>query len=355
MPQEQVLNRNLAALTGVRFLAASAVLMFHFGAGFAHRIHAPEVMVHILTNGYLGVPLFFVLSGFIITYSHFDEAFTTGRTAHFMLARVARIYPVYLLSLLLMLPVLATPLSPIDAVSVLTMTQAWTPPASGHGYTWVMQAWTLSIEAVFYLLFPLVWPLLRRLPIAAIHGLALLSMVIIVVFGTPSISPGVKMVPLLGADTRVWIPILRMPEFALGMTLCAIFVRCDRTRAILRGTAVEIVLALAILIVMAKADTMQTKALFAPLAGLLLFALANGEGALTRLLATRPMILLGGASYALYILQGPVRALCAAIIHPPLDQFASPIVTLGAAILAFLFVEQPARRAILAPFRKRRP
>ncbi len=53
----------LPALTGVRFFAAMAVLLFHYGAGFSERIHAPSPIRHLLHNGFLGVSLFFVLSG----------------------------------------------------------------------------------------------------------------------------------------------------------------------------------------------------------------------------------------------------------------------------------------------------
>jgi peptidoglycan/LPS O-acetylase OafA/YrhL len=156
-----------------------------------------------LHNGFLGVSLFFVLSGFIITYSHYAETMTPTVIGRFYWARIARIYPVYLLALVLALPTLAAPLTRFDALSVLTMTQAWTIPASKQGFAWVMQAWTLSIEVVFYLLFPFYWPFVRRLSLIGTVVLGLACAAFILAFGAPLISPGVDTVPLLGAGVQV--------------------------------------------------------------------------------------------------------------------------------------------------------
>ena len=60
----------LHGLTGIRFIAAMMVLLFHFGSTFAGRAGLPQPIVRLLANGYLGVSLFFMLSGFIITYTY---------------------------------------------------------------------------------------------------------------------------------------------------------------------------------------------------------------------------------------------------------------------------------------------
>src|SRR4051812_36108782 len=60
--------RRIDALTGVRFLAAALVLVFHYGATYIARAGAPPFVGNFLHHGYLGVSLFFTLSGFILTY-----------------------------------------------------------------------------------------------------------------------------------------------------------------------------------------------------------------------------------------------------------------------------------------------
>ena len=70
--------RHYPPLTGLRFVAASAVLLYHFGAGYLQRNGAPYPIVTLLENGFLGVSLFFILSGFILTHTY-REATINGR------------------------------------------------------------------------------------------------------------------------------------------------------------------------------------------------------------------------------------------------------------------------------------
>lgn len=327
--------------------------MFHSGAGFSEQIGAPKLLSRTLSNGYLAVSLFFVLSGFIITYSHFYEPVNTRAITMFYIARVARIYPVYLLSLLVALPVLRTPLTGTDILTALSMTQSWTPPSSSHGYLWVMQAWTLSIEAMFYLIFPLLWLALARISAFGAILMALICAALIVSLGTPSIGPGASSIPLVGAETPILIPFFRMAEFGYGVALCQLFLRWPKWRERINADAVEIILATSTISVLVLATGSQTKGLFAVLAGMLILITADGKGLLSRLLSQRWLVLLGGASYALYILQGPVRDWCAALIRAPFDRFVSPIVTLGLAVVVFLIVEQPARRWLIQMGKRR--
>ena len=350
--------RALPALTGVRIFAAMAVLLFHYGAGFSDRIHAPKLVSHFLHNGFLGVTLFFVLSGFIMTYAHFSQAFPASATGRFYWARVARIYPVYALSLVLALPVLTEPLTIPHALAVLTMTQSWTPAASHLGFSWVMQAWTLSVEAAFYILFPFYWPFVRRLDRFGTIVLALACAVFIVAFAVPNVSPG-GTVPFLGPDGKIPIPVFRMAEFTYGMALCQLFMRwplasAGRPIGPLLANAAEIALALGMVLVMATADDPHAKALFTVLTGLFIVTLAYGAGALSRLMSTRPMLLLGGASYGIYILQQPVHSLCTALIRAPFDLVLSPLATIAGSIAVFLYFEQPAQRLLMRLVRKQR-
>lgn len=340
----------LPALTGVRFFAALAVLLFHFGAGFFARLGAPAPVVTLLQNGYLGVSLFFVLSGFIITYTHHKDGFSGSSLGKFYVARIARVYPVYLLALLLALPVLQAPLSLDGAVSVLLMVQAWTPPADEYGFTWVTQAWTLSIEAFFYILFPFAWLVFRSFSRVGVVIALCVSVGVMVLFGTPTIGPGIHNIPLLGAGTQIWIPVFRMAEFAFGITLCQIFVLYPGISRRFGGSIAECAVFALIVIVMATAQSMQAKALFTVLAGLFILMTADGKGVLTKFLSSPVLLLLGGASYGMYILQGPVRAICAALIPAPLDQFVNPFAIIGFSILVFLYFEQPARRRVLEGF-----
>ncbi len=347
-------RRVLPALTGVRFFAAAAVLLFHYGAGFSDRIKAPSPLRHLLHNGFLGVSLFFVLSGFIIAYSHFTETMSPPVIRRFYWARIARIYPVYLLALLLALPTLTTPLQPSAALAVLTMTQAWTIPASHLGFAWVMQAWTLSIEAAFYILFPFYWPFVRRLGFAGTIVLAVVCAVAIVVLAVPTVAPGAQTVAWLGSGVMVPIPLFRMFEFTYGMAICQLFMRWPREIGKRAADVCELGVAAAMVTTLATADSPQAKALFTVLTGLFLLITAHGAGCVSRLLSTRLLLLLGGASYAIYILQQPIHSLCSLLLRAPYDQVVSPVVTIIGAIAAFKLIEEPSRRQLMNLVRRTR-
>jgi peptidoglycan/LPS O-acetylase OafA/YrhL len=242
---------------------------------------------------------------------------------------------------------LKQPLSFTDVISVLTITQSWTPPSSGHGYLWVMQAWTLSVEAVFYLAFPLIWPALARIGPRGAMVMASACAALIVAVGAPSIAPGVSSIPFVGAETPLLLPVFRMAEFGYGVALCQLYLMRPQGRHRIHRDVAEIALASSMILVLMLATDSQTKGLFAVFAGLFIFIAAEGQGVLSRRLAGRAWVLLGGASYALYILQGPMRTWCAALINAPYDRFVSPPATLGLAIAVFLMVEQPARRWLM--------
>ncbi|MFP1133192.1 acyltransferase family protein [Asticcacaulis sp. W401b] len=232
------------------------------------------------------------------------------------------------------------------------MTQSWTTPASDHGYVWVMQAWTLSIEAVFYLIFPLVYPLLRDIGNAALATMLAVCALVIVIIGTPSIAPGTIDIELFGTNTFVPLPLFRMAEFGFGAALCILHLRAPQWFNKVNPDIAEAATLAGIMLVLSFAESVQTKAIFAILAGLLIFFTASGRGIISRVLSNRWLILLGGASYSLYLLQAPVRAWCAMLIPTPFDRFASPAITISLAVLVFLFVEEPARRSILFHYKR---
>src|SRR3954469_25768741 len=93
---------NLSVLTSLRFVAAAMVVIFHCGGDFINA----RVFGDFFQNGYAAVSFFFVLSGFILTYAHLNEAMTETAPHfrnRFWISRVARIYPVYLIALLIAL------------------------------------------------------------------------------------------------------------------------------------------------------------------------------------------------------------------------------------------------------------
>jgi peptidoglycan/LPS O-acetylase OafA/YrhL len=163
----------IGPLTSFRFFAAMSVVVHHF---FTTESGVPEnSRLHLLSvYGYLGVPFFFMLSGYILTHSYAStpERAVTINKKQFWWKRFARIYPLYLLSLLIDIPRAvihssglhsaagaAIRLVPTFTASIL-MLQSWNEYLLGE---WNRPSWSLSAEAFFYFLFPalslyLAWP-----------------------------------------------------------------------------------------------------------------------------------------------------------------------------------------------------
>ncbi len=333
----------LPALTGIRFLAAMQVVFFHFGANFALHRSAFRPLSNLLANGWVAVTLFFILSGFILSYTYAGQGQRPGGKRRFWEARFARIYPVYLLSLLLSLP-FQNNLPAGLAVSVLTMVQAWNPMHLEYAVAWNMTAWTLSIEAFFYIVFPFLLPVIERLSIGVLRILAGITLAV-VVFGhtmTHSIEPISRM-------TFIPIPVFRFPEFFAGMVLGLLFLRSGKVR----HSSLTVYLSLiAILAVLVSLHGAWLSLLVVPYA-VLIYEMAANNSYLARVLGQKAFILLGGASYAVYLLQVPVRIWVHLAVtgttdltvnHAGIDAFLSPLILIGASIAAFLFWEEPARK-----------
>src|SRR5579871_6290970 len=127
--------RTLPALTGLRFPLALAVLLFHYAEKPA--AGAPFLITGIIHNGFAAVSAFFVLSGFILSYTYAgDEGELRGSRWGFWSARFARVYPIYVLSILLIYQgyLMTMPGSLLTifvaTVSTFTLTQAWIPAAA---------------------------------------------------------------------------------------------------------------------------------------------------------------------------------------------------------------------------------
>ncbi|WP_395370496.1 acyltransferase family protein [Komagataeibacter diospyri] len=185
--------RSIPSLTGVRGVAALWVFMTHFYGLAADILHQPWMLHSLfLFNGFRGVDLFFVLSGFILMHVH-EGQFAVLRwhvIRDFFIVRFFRVYPLNTFVLLAMVPlVLLSPgyvamqryytdpafayrahnLSLPGFVQTLLLVQSWTVLKLGE---WNIVSWTLSAEVLGYLLFPLLAMGAMRI-VSPRHALAL--------------------------------------------------------------------------------------------------------------------------------------------------------------------------------------
>jgi peptidoglycan/LPS O-acetylase OafA/YrhL len=283
----------LDSLTGLRWIAALTVFAFHLRNIGQVGGAAQEVLNHAFGAGATGVSLFFILSGFVLTWTHRPDA----PLRHFWQKRFARIYPLHLVGVVLalvlaytMIPRIA-PNSPFPVIANLALVSSWNPEWLQVGNP---VSWTLVCEAFFYLVFPFLIAGIIRLRARLIAGLAVLSVAV-----TVAIPVFADHLPAIIAAHSS--PIGRLPEFVLGICLG----RLLRTGA-WRGPRLSVGIIAAVAgFAWANHDVespLSTAAYTVVGFALLTAALARAdiEGR-PGLLATRPLVTLGAVSYAFYL------------------------------------------------------
>ena len=378
----------LPALTSARFFAALVVVLHHYRTFLPY----PDWLDRLAAHGQAGVCFFFVLSGFILTYNYhdwFENGGDAGLRRAFYSARFARVYPMHLVTLLL-----ATPLTLLiygifaggphaswhflgaTWLAHLTLVQAWVPVPLVQ-YIWNSASWSISAEFLFYLVFPFAIAGLASRGLRPGRLLALAALVwaievgAVVALGLYALGAGPWPVEL-GQGSLTWIvsawaPI-RLGEFLVGCVLGIVFMRerrlpsavfaafrDDRSRNVLVFGAAAVAYGLCWLPSMGGAGgfvlwVARHHVLFVPAFAVIILALAHGPSLGSPLLERPSMLLLGEASYSLYLLHGLPLLLLGHVVMPTGP--AIPLLTLVATILTSLacyrWIETPARRWLRA-------
>jgi peptidoglycan/LPS O-acetylase OafA/YrhL len=171
-------GREVVALTSLRGMAAVWVVLFHLQPLLFDALPGSLPLRPLIAAGRFAVPLFFVLSGYVLSlrYAHELSALHTPALLRFWWLRLGRIYPVHLLTLLVSLLLVARRGWPDDDghtpqqfVANLSLTHAW---QRSFSLSWNYPSWSISSEWFAYLLFPwLAAGLFRLGPLALRVGL----------------------------------------------------------------------------------------------------------------------------------------------------------------------------------------
>lgn len=382
------MNVFIRQLTGIRFIAAAWVLLYHLQGPLNQLGLLFAGFADVLRVGRLGVDLFFALSGFILTHTYLrrlGSSLRTRGTLDFWWLRLARIYPVHLLMLFVAGGAVIAQaqvtgeeldrdwLNPLDFIKNLLLIQEWGPePQRG----WNFVAWSLSMEWLAYLIFPLLilvlWQLHRRVPTFVLAALWVVVLVPLVVYGLSTSDP--YYTDNWGSTYRI------LTEFTAGALTYLIVVRLlpgdaldeppsrrvERTGSTLAVVLPLLVVAGAIFLgqwgpAQAGEITLDGDVeplppyfhlLLVPLLIAWIGALALSRRGLSRFLSTRALVLGGFISYSLYMTHlvwfGLWRAALKAVGIDGGLLYAIAVVGLvaGALLIAWLvwrFVEEPAR------------
>jgi peptidoglycan/LPS O-acetylase OafA/YrhL len=345
----------LDALTALRFLAAVTIVIHHSRDTF---IPADWIAGMPLDSA---VSFFFVLSGFILTYTY-PELPSARHVGKFWLARFARLWPVHIATLVLTSFTVPTTriVDPLVLASNVAMVQAWVPlPAfffSGNAVSW-----SIATEWGFYALFPLLilsfrtnWPL-------KLFFAALMLYILVRISST---------LPDYSADYRgpsnfgvlYFSPLARLSEFLVGMCVAlswrAVRPRLDSNVFLWTAAEVAAVLLFVAYVLFGRSYVLSVatqhgsaaflvwfiRADLVPCFAIIMFVMASGTGIIGRLLACRPCVYLGEVSFCIYML----HAILIANLKNSPEIMALPVAVkfslltacvIGASMLAYHLIE----------------
>ncbi|WP_041289551.1 acyltransferase family protein [Kribbella flavida] len=360
----------ILALTGVRAAAALAVVLHHIGVPAS----APEPLRNLVQSGYIGVPLFFMLSGLVLAWNYSTLTVTSGsRLWRFYIARIARVMPLYWVVLLYLVAQRAAHGVPQDSLwRHLLGIQAWSGDyAIGQG-SYNPPGWSICVELFLYAVFPLLIPVIvlvsKRFGAAGLVGVIAVAFAVQVFLVALFTAEGWAFLSVKDPSSgHRWLyrnPLPRLSEFVIGMSLALLLLRGFKLRVRVAGWVqagcVTVVLVLAALgpsharwMLPAFYGAIWT----VPFAVLLLALAAAPAAWLSRFFATRVLVTLGTASYAVYLTHRPLLSFLGkdrgSMVADPAGwaPYAGVVVVAGLCLLigegAHRLIEVPARRLVL--------
>jgi peptidoglycan/LPS O-acetylase OafA/YrhL len=310
LPEPALVTRATAEilpLTGLRFVAAFVVFLFHMNMRWP--LGLPPMFNNVLGQGAIGMSLFFMLSGFVLSYRYGSGDYSVKS---YLVSRVARIYPVYLVAAVVTLPWLGIALSHqhrealwhniAQAVlligSNVLLLQAWFTPMfslwNNGG------SWSISVEAFCYVCLPLLLPLLMRCSKQHVPKVLLGAWLLALL---PGLVATAFTHPANGAFYS--LPIFRLPEFVMGMCLYQLVSTLPKW--LLKPWVLPTVLAVFVAYLAMVGPSMVLYVghswLALPVIALSIATMVAGKGPLVNALASKPMVWLGKISYSFYSFQ----------------------------------------------------
>ena len=355
----------LPALDGVRALAVGMVIIYHLDLG-------------VVVGGFLGVDLFFVLSGFLITTLLLREFAAEGRIdlPHFWLRRARRLLPALFL-LLAAIALWAFTASPFerdqlrgDILAALAYVANWRFIVEGQSYfaefstpSPVRHLWSLAIEEQFYVVWPLICLVAFGLAFRARRHLGALVGVLAVAT-VASVAALALSFDEFDPSFAYYATHTRAHELLVGALVAVLVERRADVRALVTRFAVPLALG-GMAVVLAFGALLSDVAPFYYYGGSLVFsigaaaliaglALGPDRAPLTRVLSLRPIVYLGAISYGLYLWHWPI-VIWLSPERVGLDGWALAALrvaaTLAVSSASFFLVEQPIRRGRLGGIR----
>lgn len=336
----------LRHLTGLRFIAALMVYLCHLNTDY-FGVFVKEMF----SQGFIGVSFFFILSGFILSYSYEDKLkneVTSKR--QFILLRLARIVPMHLL-LAMPFILLTIHLKNFDFSKTLTnilLMQSWIPKEDYY-FSLNGVSWSLSDELFFYLMFiPLIYTSITKKVITAISIITLLlTIYFLKIIQTEELNHWLYYI----------FPVSRLVEFICGMIIYACW-KNSRQQTV--DSLLFLISLLPLLIAIYYSNNINNSLRYSlyyllPMVIFFTSCIYLRNGVIHTILSSKTLELLGESSFIFYLIHQPIILFCFKIFghNPgPLYLIALLVIITIVSIILYKLVEEPLelmlRKRILA-------
>ena len=344
-------------LTSLRFIFAFLVFMSHNNL-FPNAVDS--FLWHIFREGYAGVSFFFMLSGFILAYTYQQRLLERSVTIHsFYIARIARIYPLHLSTLFISLFFIKF-FSSVSAGSIFNLglnaflLQSFVP---GKEFLFNAVSWSLSDEAFFYAMFPIIVFSIPK--IGKKRATLLLVTGLLIIMATAYL--------LRNSPSEHWVlyinPLFRIFDLSLGIAIYNICHKIESAHFHIdyNHTQVEILALCLIIITYCLAffipESFRRSVWYWIPMGILIATFYFQKGAISRFLSHPIFVKLGEISFAFYLFHYMIiRAVRIILCHlhlalPLWQEFCiTLILSITTAYIAHRYIEQPANKFIRKRF-----
>ncbi|EOI2314852.1 acyltransferase family protein [Proteus mirabilis] len=333
-------KQHIKPLTSIRFFAAFFVMSSHLGY-----FNNTDLSFIFTNEGYIGVTLFFILSGFILAFSYQDRLNEKKTSVHkFYFARIARIYPIHIITFILAIYLFS--LTNFDFGFYfynISLLHAYIPDKHAY-FSFNMPSWSLSVEMFFYLLFPLLIKINNK-------NLILLSIASILAKILFPITSG----PLVHALMYI-SPFFRLHDFIIGILLYRYRSIFSFNLSALIVTTLQVLSISSIFLFVHFSylipQSYRYDIYYIIPMSITIFSLSIRGGIIGNIMSNNILVLLGEASFSLYMIhQLVIRYLIDSKLKYNLDNnellFLMIFLSISLSVIAYKFLEIPLKNITL--------
>ncbi len=331
----------ISQITFTRFVAAMAIVISHFNKDlFLYKI---RFIADVFLRANVGVSYFFILSGFIMIVAYHRKEKIGYRD--YYRNRVARIYPLYVVGLLLYLVTRYSDFNFYNAFLYLLGIQSWIP---GKALILNFPGWSISVEFLFYLLFPLLYNYLYVKENKSIWVIIILIWIGTQVFSNLYINSLSYKGPHTDShEFSHYFPLWHINEFLTGNLAGLFFVKSRKEKNYdLAVVLLFVLIILSLIFIPLNFHNGLMAVFFVPA----IYLISCNNGLITRFFSIKPLEFLGEISYAIYIIHIPVLYILRSVLWDYFQISQSNtifwiyiLVLLVVSAILYLFVEKPMR------------